>query len=634
MKYILTGLIFVFHSLLYGNTQQLEIDIFPRPFIDQWNIDTEAYLSYSSFENAKKSIVQILLPTQYGIVTGTGFFIDERTLVTNFHVIYPLSEYPDSLRIYNLSGEEIPFKRIKKLTALYDLAVLEVERSGGEFLKLDSLNASSYHRAYAIGFPGGRHFNTVKFNYIKQQGNYYDIMQNYHFGYLKGLSGGPLLNAQGKVIGVIAGGSAGKGANAGGHAILSTVLSRLLKKPDLKSTQKPIEIIKEEIIRLQKLAKKGNKDAQFQVGVFLNLEFGKGAGIHWQRKAGNKGMFLAQSSMVSLSMEDLLMSDTQQKRNQVKKWGLKSARQGNIRSQFEIGMMFMSEKNVREALYWFQKAVDQNHPYSEILTPLLEMKGEKDSTILEAFQVTNMLIIMKEQHSIMGLNLLLPPTEVEEKYDKILKKSGARGNISSIKWLGMLASYGDTTALKWFQDLAVRHDMNSIDLSLTNYNSEDIKEFTRLFHSLREPGTSENIKNIWSSGFQQGDALTLRWFQYLAELGYNTLADQWFQDLAEKGHSEAQLAVGMLLLQKKKTREAVEWLKKSANQGNGEAASWLAILARVKNNKEALKWAKEMVQSGKAEAFVWSQEVARYIGFKNPRQATNPYNGPACFRSF
>lgn len=120
----------------------------------------------------------------------------------------------------------------------------------------------------------------------------------------------------------------------------------------------------------------------------------------------------------------------------------------------------------------------------------------------------------------------------------------------------------------------------------------------------------------------------------MAELGYNTLANQWFQELAEKGHAEAQLAIGMLSLQKKETQEAVEWFKKSANQGNGEAASWLVILARIENNMEALKWAKETVQSGKAGAFVWFQEVARHIGFKDSKPATGSYNTSACFRGF
>ena len=90
------------------------------------------------------------------MLQGTGFFIDQNTLVTNYHVIESLHSQHNKIRFFHPTFhnplKEIQFKRIKHLSALHDLAVLEVEGYEGLFLKLGSFLNDD---VYAIGFPQG-----------------------------------------------------------------------------------------------------------------------------------------------------------------------------------------------------------------------------------------------------------------------------------------------------------------------------------------------------------------------------------------------------------------------------------------------------------------------------------------------
>ena len=109
----------------------------------------------SVVEKAVDSIVKISIHKGEDDIEdiGTGFFIDEMTVVTNFHVIDEFSDSNHSLYLQTQSGEEIPFKRVKNFSIFHDLALLEVEGQNRPFLELGS---SVTDTVYVFGFPGGQ----------------------------------------------------------------------------------------------------------------------------------------------------------------------------------------------------------------------------------------------------------------------------------------------------------------------------------------------------------------------------------------------------------------------------------------------------------------------------------------------
>ena len=232
-------------------------------------------------------------------VQGTGFFIDQNTLVTNYHVIEFLRLQHAKIRFFHPTFhnplKEIQFKRIKHLSALHDLAVLEVQGYEGPFLKLGSFLNDD---VYAIGFPEGV-FRKIKGGNIKQKDTlyFYEIV-SYIPPIIGGASGSPLLNIKGEVIGITYASVTfldkenEKTSNPKFVVFLEAkkvqYLIELFNTNEL-SLKKPKELILEEEFNIKQLAKAGNAEAQYKVGhIFFYIgEFD--LAFNWILKAANQG---------------------------------------------------------------------------------------------------------------------------------------------------------------------------------------------------------------------------------------------------------------------------------------------------------------------------------------------------------
>ena len=159
-----------------------------------------------------------------GLGYGTGFFVDQQTLVTNYHVIALLllnssdsSDFEDLLESsYIEKGEQkYSITDIKNVSVVNDLVVLQVEGYQGPVLELAE---EEMHPDDAISIPG---FPSVDKNpeYIASielreiigriGKTVFDcspfeipLMLDF-FGALGGASGSPILNPKGQVIGVL-----------------------------------------------------------------------------------------------------------------------------------------------------------------------------------------------------------------------------------------------------------------------------------------------------------------------------------------------------------------------------------------------------------------------------------------------
>ena len=145
-------------------------------------------------------------------VVGSGFFIDPRGyLITNYHVIS--SEVDPAYEGYSRlfvrlpadPAERIP-ARVVGYTRIFDIALLKVEVDPDyvfSFTEIRSLEPGS--RIYAIGSPGGLE-STITSGIISATGRRFlqmgDALQ-VDVPINPGSSGGPLIDAEGNVVGVV-----------------------------------------------------------------------------------------------------------------------------------------------------------------------------------------------------------------------------------------------------------------------------------------------------------------------------------------------------------------------------------------------------------------------------------------------
>ncbi|MBF0168122.1 MAG: trypsin-like peptidase domain-containing protein [Alphaproteobacteria bacterium] len=162
------------------------------------------------------------------VVQGTAFFLKDIGLVTAAHCVEPNTEF----QIYHPSKPANKFAvRVKKKCTHRDLALLEHEIPATEFFELArSLNAASQgDQLTAVGYPCfgpgdgvNTRLGTVSSLPVKRDVKLIEVTQTL----TQGMSGGPLLDANNGVVGVIHKGGPEEGRN---FAIAIEVLSEWIE---------------------------------------------------------------------------------------------------------------------------------------------------------------------------------------------------------------------------------------------------------------------------------------------------------------------------------------------------------------------------------------------------------------------
>jgi S1-C subfamily serine protease len=174
-------------------------------------------------ENALPSVVTVLVFAGEDISQGTAFFVDDYTLVTNFHVvepvayesrIYPLGEGPPVLIIDNEENARLA-QVVATGEGMNDLAVLSVSNlayADGRFsvdtpspypsLALQT-SVKQGQTVFAVGTPQGLSKSIAKgiIGALRSSDSGVDFIQT-DVEITHGNSGGPLLNTASQVVGV------------------------------------------------------------------------------------------------------------------------------------------------------------------------------------------------------------------------------------------------------------------------------------------------------------------------------------------------------------------------------------------------------------------------------------------------
>jgi tetratricopeptide (TPR) repeat protein len=147
------------------------------------------------------SILFIAVQNEDGGGVGSGFFVDERHAVTSWHVVSGAK----SIRVATKEKKEANAKTVASLPE-YDLALIEVEQTlgAGAAMVIRKEPARDLEKVYVCGNPEATSF-------VWSDGSVGNSLQTTEMGDLiqitapisPGSSGGPVLDADGNVIGVI-----------------------------------------------------------------------------------------------------------------------------------------------------------------------------------------------------------------------------------------------------------------------------------------------------------------------------------------------------------------------------------------------------------------------------------------------
>lgn len=151
------------------------------------------------YAKCSPATVVITANTEFGdTYTGSGFFIDNGLLVTNYHVI----EGTSRISVKTQENKEYEVKELVGFNASLDLAVLRIN-SKNPILKISQDGATTGEDVYALGSPLGL-TGTISDGMVSTSSRVIDGVDFIQITapISPGNSGGPLLNAYGEVIGV------------------------------------------------------------------------------------------------------------------------------------------------------------------------------------------------------------------------------------------------------------------------------------------------------------------------------------------------------------------------------------------------------------------------------------------------
>ena len=167
-----------------------------------WGQDAKALFSEYSDRVYQVRIIDRSSGKQAGL--GSGFLINaEGFLVTNYHVVSEFTNQPDRFNVeYVRNDGEKGSLTLVNLDVINDLALLKLDQSPGYFIELANTLPSHGELIYSIGNPHDLGWTVIPGTYNGITAH--SVYERIHFSgsVNPGMSGGPVLNQAGQVIGV------------------------------------------------------------------------------------------------------------------------------------------------------------------------------------------------------------------------------------------------------------------------------------------------------------------------------------------------------------------------------------------------------------------------------------------------
>ena len=353
---------------------------------------------------------------------GTAFAIGPNQFITNFHVVEYFLKDKNSIKYVTLSQEgrdsKIQIKRVVAFSALYDLAFLETEENVTDYLSIAGSSVEQSEKLSVFGYPGGVLKNLKKIGSVLDEDSYsYTLPVNY--SKLGGLSGSPVLNEKGEVVGVLFLANmniaiaikakflqefiAGKEAtncshmrvkiclqksieaiknlsDAGGAYVQYTLAGMYLKGIGVeKDEEKASEWY-------EKSAKLNYAPAQYNLALMyfngLGVEKDEEKAFEWYEKSAKLNYAPAQNSLAWRYLNGIGVEKDEEKAFE---WCEKSAKLNYALAQNNLAWMYSNgvgvEKDEEKAFEWYEKSAKLNYAPAQFNLAWMYLKGigvEKD----------------------------------------------------------------------------------------------------------------------------------------------------------------------------------------------------------------------------------------------------------------
>ncbi|MFM7341476.1 MAG: S1C family serine protease, partial [Betaproteobacteria bacterium] len=200
----------------------------------------------TAFQKLRPSVVEVRVEVKGNLGTSaaaSGFVtLKPDLVVTNYHVIHEALYEPEEHRIVvELAGSRKLAARIVALDVINDLAVLRLEKSAGvPMLPLRGTHPAEGEKGFSMGKPGGFEVGIVTGTFNGVTNDDPKTLLVFSGAINRGMSGGPLLDAGGRVVGINVATSARH--QLVGMAVPPEYLIKLLKslKPEKPPSQEEL----------------------------------------------------------------------------------------------------------------------------------------------------------------------------------------------------------------------------------------------------------------------------------------------------------------------------------------------------------------------------------------------------------
>ena len=135
---------------------------------------------------------------------GTGFFVRDSLVLTNYHVVRSVLFEPDRYRLRLVMSDHPPTDRVQVtgLDPTTDLAVIRVDDLRGAPLRLHVDPVAMGQTLYSLGHPGDLRTAVVEGAYNGRVESSVTPLVHFTGSVNPGMSGGPAVTADGEVVGV------------------------------------------------------------------------------------------------------------------------------------------------------------------------------------------------------------------------------------------------------------------------------------------------------------------------------------------------------------------------------------------------------------------------------------------------
>ena len=241
---------------------------------------------------------------------GTAFAIGRKYFLAAFHTWNGLLKKGRTLGDIHLvqegNGSTLTVSRLLAVSATYDLALFETRESVEDYLGLaEGFSLKRGERLFGLGYRRGSFFKAVP---KRKGGSYYQDVWVFGFAAnhadLRGMSGGPLLNARGKVIGLQATADANMLYGVKSkylHGLLTYRVGILCPQP-----REPGSCLRAGKRNAGRMARAGNAVAQYQLGrgdSYVNeTDQERAESLDWLKASARKGFPLSMRTLANLKV--------------------------------------------------------------------------------------------------------------------------------------------------------------------------------------------------------------------------------------------------------------------------------------------------------------------------------------------